>query len=84
MPDSRDEGHHPGDREGGFRKEHAAASDGSRRIEKDKWALLGLAFLIAGAVVLGMLTHAESLEVRDAMKDIKLMLSEEMKESGES
>lgn len=58
-----------------------ASSGGGRKIEKEKWALLGLALLVAGAIVLGVLTHAESLEVRNAMKDIKIMINDGMDES---
>ncbi len=58
-----------------------ASSGGGRKIEKEKWALLGLALLVAGAIVLGVLTHAKSLEVRNAMKDIKIMINDGMDES---
>ncbi|MCK0155097.1 hypothetical protein MWU49_15390 [Alcanivorax sp. S6407] len=61
-----------------------STADGGRKIEREKWALLGLALLVAGAVVLGMLTHAESLEVRNAMKDIRIMIDDGLSESGES
>ena len=84
MPDSRQERDITGQSKGVSGKEPGTSSGSGRKIEKEKWALLGLIFLVAGAAVLGMLTHAESLEVRDAMKDIKIIISEETGEFGES
>lgn len=79
MPDNRPHSHH-------YHHDDAdeSAPGAGRKIEEEKWALLGLALLVAGAVVLGMLTHAESLEVRNAMKDIKIMIDDGPNESGES
>ena len=78
MPDNRPHGHH-------YHQDEAEESrpGGERKIEKEKWALLGLAMLIAGALVLGVLTHAESLEVRDAMKGFKIMVEDEPTSSAE-
>lgn len=76
MPDNKLDSHHTHHDDA-----NDASSGGGRKIEKEKWVLLGLALLVAGAMVLGVLTHAESLEVRSAMKDIKIMISNGVDES---
>lgn len=79
MPDNRPHNHndHHDDAD-------ESTAGGGRKIEREKWALLGLALLVAGAVVLGVLTHAESLEVRNAMKDIRIIIDDGMNGLGES
>jgi len=79
MPDSRSHSHGRHDDEA-----DQSAVGGGRKIEKEKWSLLWLVLLVAGALVLGVLTHAESLEVRNAMQDIKIIIDDGLNESGES
>lgn len=43
-----------------------------RKVEKEKWLLLGITLLVVGAFVLGMLAHSEALKVQSEMKDARI------------
>lgn len=43
----------------------------TRKLEKDRLRLLALVGLVMGAVTLGLLTHAEGLEVQGALADMR-------------
>lgn len=43
-----------------------------RKIESEKWRLLGIALLVAGAFILGVLAHSEALKVQSEMEDARI------------
>ncbi|MED5433164.1 hypothetical protein A15D_02366 [Alcanivorax sp. MD8A] len=47
-----------------------------RKIEKEKWLLLGLVAMVIGAIVLGAMAHSEGQVARGALEQIQRSLSD--------